>query len=35
MLKGLKAGALDGGMIARPTTSRDYYETMAFVNAAA
>jgi 4a-hydroxytetrahydrobiopterin dehydratase len=35
MLKGLAGWALDGGMIAKTYRFKNYYETMAFVNAAA
>jgi 4a-hydroxytetrahydrobiopterin dehydratase len=35
MLKGLQGWALDGGMIAKTYHFKNYYETMAFVNAAA
>ena len=35
MLKGLQGWALDGGMIAKTYAFKNYYETMAFVNAAA
>jgi 4a-hydroxytetrahydrobiopterin dehydratase len=35
MLKGLDGWALDGGMIAKTYRFKNYYETMAFVNAAA
>ena len=35
MLKGLQGWALDGGMIAKTYRFKNYYETMAFVNAAA
>jgi 4a-hydroxytetrahydrobiopterin dehydratase len=35
MLKGLAGWALEGGMIAKTYRFKNYYETMAFVNAAA
>ncbi|QJR14532.1 4a-hydroxytetrahydrobiopterin dehydratase [Usitatibacter palustris] len=35
MLKGLQGWALDGKMIAKTYSFKNYYETMAFVNAAA
>jgi 4a-hydroxytetrahydrobiopterin dehydratase len=35
MLKGLQGWALDGKMIAKTYEFKNYYETMAFVNAAA
>jgi 4a-hydroxytetrahydrobiopterin dehydratase len=35
MLKGLEGWSLDGKMIAKTYRFADYYETMAFVNAAA
>ena len=35
LLKGLPGWALDGGMIAKTFQFRNYFETMAFVNAAA
>ena len=35
MLKGLQGWALDGGMIAKTYHFKNYYETMAFVNAVA
>ena len=35
MLKGLDGWAFDGGMIAKTYKFKNYYETMAFVNAAA
>ena len=35
MLKGLQGWALDGKMIAKTYAFKNYYETMAFVNAAA
>jgi len=35
MLKGLQGWALDGRMIAKTYQFKNYYETMAFVNAAA
>jgi 4a-hydroxytetrahydrobiopterin dehydratase len=35
LLKGLAGWALDGGMISRTYKFKNYYETMAFVNAAA
>ncbi len=35
MLKGLEGWALDGGMISRTYKFNNYFETMAFVNAAA
>ena len=35
MLKGLQGWALDGRMLARTYQFKNYYETMAFVNAAA
>jgi 4a-hydroxytetrahydrobiopterin dehydratase len=35
LLKGLEGWALEGGMIARTYKFKNYYETMAFVNAAA
>ena len=35
MLKGLQGWALDGKMIAKTYEFRNYFETMAFVNAAA
>ena len=35
LLKGLPGWALEGGMITRTYKFRNYYETMAFVNAAA
>jgi 4a-hydroxytetrahydrobiopterin dehydratase len=35
MLKGLQGWALDAGMIAKTYHFKNYYETMAFVNAAA
>ena len=35
MLKGLQGWALDGAMIAKTYEFKNYYDTMAFVNAAA
>jgi 4a-hydroxytetrahydrobiopterin dehydratase len=35
LLKGLSGWALEGGMIAKTYKFRNYFETMAFVNAAA
>ena len=35
LLKGLPGWALEGGMIAKTYTFKNYFETMAFVNAAA
>jgi len=35
LLKGLPGWALDGGMIAKTYEFKNYFETMAFVNAAA
>ncbi len=35
LLKGLAGWALDGGMISKTYKFKNYYETMAFVNAAA
>ena len=35
LLKGLEGWALDGAMISRTYRFKNYYETMAFVNAAA
>ena len=35
LLKGLSGWALEGGMIAKTFKFRNYFETMAFVNAAA
>ena len=35
MLKGLQGWALEGGMISKTYTFRNFFETMAFVNAAA
>jgi 4a-hydroxytetrahydrobiopterin dehydratase len=35
LLKGLPGWALEGGMIAKTYKFKNYYETMAFVNAAA
>ena len=35
LLKGLDGWALDGGMIAKTYRFKNYFETMAFVNAAA
>jgi 4a-hydroxytetrahydrobiopterin dehydratase len=35
MLKGLEGWSLDGGMIAKTYKFANYYQTMAFVNAAA
>jgi 4a-hydroxytetrahydrobiopterin dehydratase len=35
MLKGLEGWAIEGGMIAKTYRFKSYYETMAFVNAAA
>ena len=35
LLKGLEGWALEGGMLAKTYKFRNYYETMAFVNAAA